>query len=410
MRKGLRSLTVMMLTWLGTVAYGAVPIADVPIRYIKGSVVVDHVRIDGRGDYTFLVDTGSTACTVTTDVANDLGLQRDGWSDVSGIGASRKLRIVRTHSIGISGASVSSPLTLIADDNGLSKHIGFPIHGVLGTPFLWKWPVQVDYPGRRLRVYPREHDIKTEPVESPWSSVGKLVIRNRAAFALASLNNAQPREMMLDTGATGVVISDDRAKEVKAQSAPWQSTFVGAFGPRRESHYWRIATIRLAGLTVENTQAFTPQHLGDWKSDQIGNDALDQFRLTIDAGRCIFRLDRDEIPDSFGNSPWGAGVTIRRDVDAIRVASVWANGDAAAMGIAPGDTLISVDDVDAESINPDTLYDLLNQPRDYVVMVRVKSPDGFLRSVQIRSQRYARKRPSDAIATSVSVVQPKKAQ
>jgi predicted aspartyl protease len=180
---------------------------------VKNTVLLDHVRINGHGDYTFLVDTGSTACTVTSEVADELGLARAGWSDVSAIGANSKLRIVRVRTLSVGSAVADNPLTLIADDNGLSKHVGCPVNGVIGTPFLWKWPVQVDYPGERLRVFPKEYDLRTEPVESPWSSVGSLTLRGRAAYVKVAINGAQPHEMMLDTGATGIVLSEARAKE-----------------------------------------------------------------------------------------------------------------------------------------------------------------------------------------------------
>jgi predicted metalloprotease with PDZ domain len=157
---------------------------------------------------------------------------------------------------------------------------------------------------------------------------------------------------------------------------------------------------------VDNAQAFTPQDLGEWRSDQLGNDALDGFRLTIDAGRGIFRLDRDQLPQYFEDSPWGAGVAVRRDVDGIKVTGVWDGGEAATQGITAGDTLLAVNDQDATVLAPDSLQDVLDPPPGYAVALSIKSGDGKSRVVQLKSQRYMRRRPSDSIATSVSVVQP----
>lgn len=402
-----RFFVAFFFLWSGAAGYAIDTIADVPFRYEKNTILVDHVRINGHGDYTFLVDTGSTACTVTSEVANDLGLPRDGWSDVSAIGATRKLRVVKVQSIAIGNARVTAPLTLIADDNGLSKHVGTPVHGVLGTPFLWRWPIQVDYPAKRLRILPREYDLKTEPIESPWSSVGPLVLKRRAAYVKVAMNGAQPHEMMLDTGATGIVLSEEHAREAKAKTAHFQSSSISAFGPRRDSQFWLIDTVRLAGLNIEKAQAFTPQQLGDWQSDQLGNDALDQFCLTIDVGHLVFRLERDQMQEYFEDSPWGAGVSVRRDVDGIRVAATWPGGEAATLGISAGDALLKVNDQDAAQVEIDSLKDLLNQPTNCTVSLSVKTGDGAPRTVQLKSQRYTRKRPTDSIATSVSVVKPR---
>jgi predicted aspartyl protease len=386
------------------------PITDVPMRYVRGAVLVDHVRINGQGDYTFLLDTGSTACTITSQVADQLGLARTGWSNVAAIGSSKKLRVVTVGSISIGTARVDSPLTLIADDNGLSKHVGSPVQGVLGTPVLWQWPVQFDYPAQRFRILPKSYDLRTEPVETPWSNVGNLIMTDRAAFVQVALNGAAPHRMMLDTGATGIVVDEATAESAKARAAQWSSTSLSAFGPRRDSTYWLLDSIRVAGLTIQNAQAFTPHAMGDWRSNQLGNDALDQFRLTVDASRKVFRLERDQMPEDFEGYPWGVGLTARRDMDAIRVGRVWPGSEAAANGIAAGDEIVAVNDNVAAEITDASLRDLLTQPPGYPVTVEVRSSEGAPRTVQLRSQRYTRKRPatsSDALAaTSLSVVQP----
>jgi hypothetical protein len=287
--------------------------------------------------------------------------------------------------------------------------VGRTVHGVLGTPFLWKWPVEFDYPKGRFRVYPTVYDLRIEPVEAPWSSVGTLTVRGRAGYVKVALNNGPAREMMLDTGATGVVIHKARAVEARAYAPEWESSSIGSIGPRRKSIYWQIDSIRFAGLTVEGAQAFTPTDFGDWQSDQLGNDALDQFRVVVDAARGLIRLERDEIPERVDGYPWGVGISLRRDMDAIRVASVWPDSDAASRGIAVGDVLASVNGRPAMDIPDANLRQMLNRPRNQQVTVEVQPEEGPVKKLVLTSQRYARKRPavSDAsIATSLSVVQP----
>ena len=153
--KNLRRIVPLALVFVANAAQAAVrPLVDVSMRYVKGAVLVDHVKINGQGNYTFLLDTGSTACTVTSEVADALNLPKAGWSNVAAIGATKKLRVVKVRSIAIGMARADAPLTLLADDNGLSRHVGSPVHGVIGTPFLWNWPVQFDYPAQRFRIFP----------------------------------------------------------------------------------------------------------------------------------------------------------------------------------------------------------------------------------------------------------------
>jgi S1-C subfamily serine protease len=92
------------------------------------------------------------------------------------------------------------------------------------------------------------------------------------------------------------------------------------------------------------------------------------------------------------------------------VGRVWPGSEAAANGIAAGDEIIAVNDNVAAEITDASLRDLLTQPPGYPVTVEVRSSEGVPRTVQLRSQRYTRKRPvtsNDALAaTSLSVVQP----
>lgn len=399
---------------LSTLAVAAVaadvrPLVDVPMPYARGAVLVDRVKINGRGDYTFLLDTGSTSCTVTPAVAEELGLRKLGWSTVAAIGATKRLRVARVDTISLGAVSVKNPLTLIAEDNGLSRHVGRKVHGVLGTPFLWKWPVEFDFPKQRFRIYPTEFDLRLQPVEAPWSGVGNLSLRDRAAFIKVALNGGPAREMMLDTGATGLVLHKARAVEAKAYSPEWESTSLGSLGPARKSTYWQIDTLRVAGLTVEGAQAFTPHEFGDWRTDQLGNDALDPFRVLVDTGRGLMRLDRDEVPERVDGYPWGVGLSVRRDMDAVRVVSVWPDSHAAKHGIAPGDILISVNDSPVMELTDASLRQMLNRPRNQQVTVEIRAPEGNTRSLALTSQRYARKRPAPAdesLATNLSVVHP----
>lgn len=383
------------------------PLVDVAMPYIRGAVLVDNIKINGRGNYTFLLDTGSTACTVTPEVAEELELQRLGWSTVSAIGATKRLRVVRVNRLSLGAASVDSPLTLLAEDNGLSRHVGRTVHGVLGTPFFWKWPVEFDYPKQRFRVYPEEFDLRAEPVEAPWSSVGNLSIRGRAAFIKVALNGGPPIDMMLDTGATGLVLHRARALEAKAYTPEFTSTSLGSIGPTRESTYWQIDTLRVAGLTVEGAQAFTPHVFGDWSTDQLGNDALDPFRVIVDVARKVLRLEREEIPERVDGYPWGVGVTVRRDMDNIRVAGVWPGSDADARGIEPGDVIVSVNGEEATAITDVSLRQRLSPPRNQQVTVEVQPANGAVKTLVLTSQRYARKRPApseQSLATSLSVL------
>ncbi|NMC82590.1 MAG: hypothetical protein GYA63_07050, partial [Armatimonadetes bacterium] len=76
-----------------TLAWAARPIADVPFDLVRGAMFV-KVMINDKGPYTFLVDTGATACAVTPEVADDyLQLPRAGEMTVSTMGSIREVSV-----------------------------------------------------------------------------------------------------------------------------------------------------------------------------------------------------------------------------------------------------------------------------------------------------------------------------
>lgn len=381
------------------------PVADVRMTLSRGAVLVDAM-VNDKGPYTFLVDTGATACALTPDMVKWLGAAEDGSGTVSAIGTVRKATFVRIESLSVGNATAAGLRAVVWDGESLSRIAGQRVDGIIGTPWLWRWPVQFDYPAGRFRVYPQSYDVATEPVEAPWSGTTPLRIQDRAAYVQVALNGGRPRWMMLDTGASGLVIRQETAEKHKARPSPLESWSVGAFGDRRTSKYWLIGTIRIAGLTVENAQAFTPEPWGSWPSEQLGNDALDQFRVTLDAGRRIARLERDTVAARFDSSPWGLGLSVRRAEDGgVVVASVWPASDAAEKGVKAGDELLAVSERAADACDDATLRSHLTSPPGLSVTLTLRAADGSPRELTLTSRRYLQKRPApadDAIATTIS--------
>jgi predicted aspartyl protease len=381
------------------------PIADVPMTLSRGAVLVDAM-VNDKGPYTFLVDSGATACALTPDMVKWLDAPEVGSGTVSAIGTVRKAPFVRIDSLSVGGATASWLRAVVWDGQSLSRIAGQRVDGIIGTPWLWRWPVQFDYPAGRFRVYPKTYDVATEPVEAPWSGTTPLRIQDRAAYVQVALNGGRPQWMMLDTGASGLVIREETAEKCKARPSPLESWSVGAFGERRSSKYWLIGSIRVAGLTVENAQAFTPEPWGNWPSEQLGNDALDQFRVTLDATRRIARLERDTVATRFDASPWGLGLSVRREDDGVvKVASVWPASDAAEKGVRAGDELLAVSERAVGACDDVTLRSQLTSPPGLSVTVSVRTADGSPRELTLVSRRYLQKRPApgdDAIATTIA--------
>ena len=108
-----------------------------------------HATINGKGPYSFLLDTGSQSTLIDPNIAD--GLAAAGTVDVSGIGAEHKSVKWVAVSVGVAGQS-GNVRAIIYD---LSKTQGpgdARVYGIIGQDFLEHFTVTIDYAHNSLTL------------------------------------------------------------------------------------------------------------------------------------------------------------------------------------------------------------------------------------------------------------------
>lgn len=112
----------------------------------NGAAIIVPVRLNGKGPYDFVLDTGATLTCIHTELAATLGLPAA--RGISGIGAGAggtgRMRLVRIDSIRV-GAATASDLPACAIDLGHVRGAGVPADGLLGLNFLKPFRVTLDF-------------------------------------------------------------------------------------------------------------------------------------------------------------------------------------------------------------------------------------------------------------------------
>ncbi|HEY0395612.1 MAG TPA: retropepsin-like aspartic protease [Candidatus Elarobacter sp.] len=127
----------------------------VPAQLASASypVLLVKVRVNGRGPYTFFVDTGATVTIVNTSLARRLHLAPLPVS-VQGIGAGGAFSTrASVASIDVGDAHQDRVLVATYDLSQINAAVG-PTDGGLGYNFLKAYRVTIDYPGRRVCFEP----------------------------------------------------------------------------------------------------------------------------------------------------------------------------------------------------------------------------------------------------------------
>jgi len=143
---------VLLLASAASAAAQASTVAVAPL-HMRGLMPVVEVKVNGRGPFVFMIDTGAgMQADVDTSVAEELGLQLTGRAingDPSGEN-DREVATVRIDSITLAGVEFRN-VTAVVRPQRLTKD--YPdVHGILGFALFTDYLLTLDYPAMQVRL------------------------------------------------------------------------------------------------------------------------------------------------------------------------------------------------------------------------------------------------------------------
>jgi hypothetical protein len=154
---------VALLTWLLLLAPAraqapAKPVA-VPFELLKSKHMAVMVKINGKGPYRVIFDTGAPISLVNTKVARESGmLGKDAKAPLFSPFGSMGQVPIKTLEVG--GLKVNDVAAIVMDHptvEAIAKALG-PIEGIVGFPFFARFKMTLDYQARELTFVPNGFD------------------------------------------------------------------------------------------------------------------------------------------------------------------------------------------------------------------------------------------------------------
>ncbi len=147
-------------------------------------------RVDGRGPFPFLIDTGADHSVLSAELAQALGLAPDGVIRVNGIAGAQLSRCASVGRLEVGDRRLENArLALLA-----REHLG--ALGLIGLDLLKSERVVIDVAARRMRV---------TRSSAPEEASGVIVVRGRSRFGQLILVDSSVRQrkvfVVLDSGA-----------------------------------------------------------------------------------------------------------------------------------------------------------------------------------------------------------------
>jgi hypothetical protein len=156
MKRHYLAMALLLCPWLSLTAAETPPKATVvPFELLKTGHMAVMVKVNGRGPYRLIFDTGAPITLLNTKVAKAAGVLRDvPDSPLAGLlGAAAQVKVKE---IEVGGVKAENTAAVVMDHpvvEAISKALG-PIEGIVGFPFFARYKLTLDYQAKTMTFVP----------------------------------------------------------------------------------------------------------------------------------------------------------------------------------------------------------------------------------------------------------------
>ena len=262
------------------------------------------VMVEGKGPFTFVVDTGANHSVLSIETAQGLDLPSGGAAAIHGIAGVEPAETVYVRQLAIGGVVTRRiRMPLVA-----RRNLG--ADGLLGVDVLTRRDVQLDFERNRFNIAPSNSSFRqtlttggTGRLATPVANANVVVVPARYRFGQLTIIDAEvgvglPITAFLDSGAQSTVgnlalRSAAFVQEPGLALRTLRVQLVSATGQTVSGELARLPGLRLGGLRIGNLSCvFADLHtfkiwdLVDRPAILIGMDVMRHFKtIELDFGR-----------------------------------------------------------------------------------------------------------------------------
>jgi predicted aspartyl protease len=261
----------------------------------KQALILLPVFVDGRGPYSFVLDTGATSTVLSNELADALALPLAEKQD--GRGAAGKMTLMKSQlpSLTLGHETLENLPVSVTDLTFLGRAMGAQVDGALGHSFLKHFAMTLDYATNALMLKrpvgstPRALDARE--ITFRWANEEDPLV-----VVPAFVNDKGPYDFALDTGASSTVIALELVEEFGlATEKISQMTAGGGNGTvsRVRLSSLAVGAARQVNLAAAASDFLTQLNaeLGSKLLGIVGYDFLRHYRLTLDYPRGALTLE-----------------------------------------------------------------------------------------------------------------------
>jgi hypothetical protein len=318
-----------------------------PFTLTNNHIIVD-VRIDGRGPYPFLVDTGGHDI-VTPYAAKGLGMRTVGDTPSSGAGeksvSSGYAHVARIDA----GGALLNNQTVVTLDFSPPDVEGIRLGGMLGVEFLERFVVQIDYGAKTLTLV---DPAKFSTADRTASGVAVPFVFYEHMPQVTGTFDGRPARYDIDTGSrsevtlTAPFVSRERLSEAYPNGT--KITDGWGVGGASRSYVVRAGELSLGSVTTPQPIAGLSEAKHGSFSDSnydgnVGSGLLKRYVATFDYSARTLYLKPAQSQDPDVGAFDRVGMWINLGEGGMAVMDLAADGPAAQAGLKVGDVITAID-------------------------------------------------------------------
>ncbi len=126
----------------------------IPFELLKSRHMAIQVKINDKGPYRLIFDTGAPTNLVNNKVAKEAGLLEKGDKTAPLFGASMNAKTIKKLEIG--GLKLEGMTTMVMDHptvSAIAEAVG-PVEGIVGFPFFARYKMTIDYEKKEMTLTP----------------------------------------------------------------------------------------------------------------------------------------------------------------------------------------------------------------------------------------------------------------
>jgi hypothetical protein len=362
-------------------AAAAAPVS-IPFELVTRHVVV-KVRINNSRPLSFVFDTGDKVAIVDLARAQELGLNLHGQIHVGGAGSGQLTgSLVQGATWTLPGLEgFSQPVALALPFDRLAARFGHDFDGIIGSDFIRRFVVEIDYPARVIRLHDKDTftysgagesipvrlDSQGHPIlEAEVTPIGSAPVKGKYVLDIGSGNSLALHSPFVGEHS----LLNSNLKTIRTIGA-------GGAGGQTIGRTGRVAELKIGKFKISNPTVFFSQDKAGAFANaalagNIGQQIASKFKVFLDYGRERIILEpAASFGEPFERAHSGMALSAEgKDFTIFRIIDVLEDSPASEIGLQKDDVLVKVNEKPASELTITKLGEMFEKPAAYKITIQ----------------------------------------